>query len=116
VISFPEKRGKGAAVRAGISAATGSVIVHRDADLATDLSALEVVLIALEEVDIVVGSRAVPGAVLHDTTPGRAVMGRRFNRMVRILTRVEVRAALDLVRIVARARPVQIHARAGELG
>lgn len=182
VISLAENRGKGAAVRAGIGAATGSVIVYMDADLATDLAALEVVLATLEDADVVVGSRAVPGAVVHDTTLSRAVMGRSFNRMIRILTRVDVHdtqcgfkafraeaahlifgisgvdgfafdaeallnarilgfrirevpvewtsvdgssvrpvrdsvsAALDLLRVVVRARPAKMRARAAELG
>ena len=90
VISLAENRGKGAAVRTGVAAATGSIIVFMDADLATDLSALQVVLAALECADVVVGSRAVPGAVVHDTTLGRAVMGRSFNRMVRVMGRVGV--------------------------
>jgi len=90
IVRLPENRGKGAAVRAGVAGATGDALVFMDADLATDLSALEVVLHALEDADVVVGSRAVPGSVVFNGTRGRALMGRAFNRMVRAVTRLDV--------------------------
>jgi dolichyl-phosphate beta-glucosyltransferase len=38
----------------------------------------------------VVGSRAVPGARVHNTTALRTVMGRTFNGLVRIIARLDV--------------------------
>jgi glycosyltransferase involved in cell wall biosynthesis len=90
VIAFPENRGKGAAVRAGVLASTGEAVLYMDADLATDISSLDEFLKLLEDHDVVVGSRAVPGATVHNTTWLRTVMGRTFNGMVRLLTRLEV--------------------------
>ena len=90
VIVLPENRGKGAAVRAGVAASTGSCVIYMDADLATDISDLNDFLKLLVDHDVVVGSRAVPGATVHNTTWLRTVMGRTFNRLVRILTRLEV--------------------------
>jgi glycosyltransferase involved in cell wall biosynthesis len=90
VIELPENRGKGAAVRAGVAAATGLRVLFMDADLATDLAALDTVLPALDDADIAIGSRAVPGAVVLNATRGREVMGRVFNRMVRVLARLPV--------------------------
>jgi glycosyltransferase involved in cell wall biosynthesis len=90
VIQFPENRGKGAAVRAGVAASTGETVLYMDADLATDIAGLDEFLKLLEDYDVVVGSRAVPGATVHNTTRLRTVMGRTFNRMVRMLTRLEV--------------------------
>jgi glycosyltransferase involved in cell wall biosynthesis len=90
VIAFPENRGKGAAVRAGVAASTGETVLYMDADLATDIADLDGFLKLLEDYDVVVGSRAVPGATVHNTTRLRTVMGRTFNRMARMLTRLEV--------------------------
>jgi len=90
VVAFPENRGKGAAVRAGVAASTGEQLLYMDADLATDIAGLDEFLKLLEDYDVVVGSRAVPGATVHNTTRLRTVMGRTFNRLVRMLTRLEV--------------------------
>ena len=63
VIHQPENRGKGAAVRAGIEAATGHVIVVQDADLEYDPNELPQLLdpIRLDKADAVYGSRFHPG-------------------------------------------------------
>jgi dolichyl-phosphate beta-glucosyltransferase len=86
VIRFPENRGKGAAVRAGVLASTGAAVVYMDADLATDLSALAVFLDALDRADVVVASRTMEGAVVRDGTRDRALMARVFNLIVRATT------------------------------
>ncbi len=59
VVHQPENRGKGAAVRAGIAAATGHVVVVQDADLEYDPSELPTLLdpIRLGKADAVYGSR-----------------------------------------------------------
>lgn len=90
VIELPENRGKGAAVRAGVAASTGDVVLYMDADLATDIAGLNEFLKLLEDFDVVVGSRAVAGATVHNAAWLRTAMGRTFNRLVRILTRLEV--------------------------
>lgn len=69
VIHQPENRGKGAAVRAGINAATGHVVVIQDADLEYDPQEYAVLLepIRLGKADAVFGSRfqAGPHRVLY---------------------------------------------------
>ena len=90
VVALPENRGKGAAVRAGVATTTGDVVLYMDADLATDLTVLDGFLARLADADVVVGSRAVPGSTVIHTTRLRAALGRTFNRMVRLLTRLDV--------------------------
>lgn len=90
VVRLPENRGKGAAVRAGVAASAGEVVLYMDADLATDLAGVDAFLARLGDADVVVGSRAVPGARVHNTTALRTAMGRTFNGMVRIVTRLDV--------------------------
>lgn len=90
VIRLPVNRGKGAAVRAGVAASTGAAVLCMDADLATDLADVDRFLAHLVDAEIVVGSRAVPGARVHNTTLLRTLMGRTFNRMVRLVARLPV--------------------------
>jgi glycosyltransferase involved in cell wall biosynthesis len=90
VLSLPRNRGKGAAVRAGVLEAAGAAVVYMDADLAADLDDLGSLLEALSGADIAVGSRAVPGSRVFDSTFPRAVMGRSWNAMVRLVTGLEL--------------------------
>jgi glycosyltransferase involved in cell wall biosynthesis len=91
VIRFARNEGKGAAVRAGVLAATGEKVVYMDADLATSLDSLPGMLAALDTADVAVGSRAAPGALVHSPSLGRIVMGRCYNRLVRLLTGIPLR-------------------------
>ncbi len=66
LVTLPENAGKGAAVRAGVLASEGEVVVFLDADLAVDVSHVEDVLPALRNgVDVAVGCRHVPGSTLE---------------------------------------------------
>jgi glycosyltransferase involved in cell wall biosynthesis len=91
VIRLATNSGKGAAVRTGVLASTGDAVVFMDADLATDLSALSAFVAALDEADVVVGSRTMEGAVVRDGTRDRALMARVFNVIVRVTTGIESR-------------------------
>lgn len=81
-----EHGGKAAAVRAGMRAATSEQIAFSDADLATPLPYLLDLRAALAAgADIAIGSREGTGARRIGEPIYRHVMGRIFNRMVRIL-------------------------------
>jgi dolichyl-phosphate beta-glucosyltransferase len=68
--------GKGSAVRAGMLAAEGDVIVFADADMATPPDQLPKLVAALETADVALGSRIQPdGSDMRATQP-------RFRRMV----------------------------------
>ena len=85
IISVPENRGKGAAVRTGVLEARGDLILVSDADLSTPIEEVEKLRARIEEgADIVIGSRALPGADLQVRQRAlRENMGKFFNRLVR---------------------------------
>ena len=54
---YDVNRGKGGAVQQGIKDATGDFIVFMDADLSTDLEALDRLIPLLDKYDLIIGSR-----------------------------------------------------------
>jgi dolichyl-phosphate beta-glucosyltransferase len=85
VLRLPH-RGKGAAVRAGVLAARGDLLLVTDADLSTPITDLDRLLVALERCDVAIGSRHVAGArVAAPQRLDRRLMGRVFNVLVRAL-------------------------------
>ena len=62
VIRQIPNKGKGAAVKTGVMAATGDYIIFMDADGATGPAELPAMIAALQKADIVVGNRFLPGA------------------------------------------------------
>jgi dolichyl-phosphate beta-glucosyltransferase len=85
VLAIPHG-GKAAALRAGLSAATGDLVAFTDADLATPLSNLDhFVVRASDGADVVIGSREGVGAHRLGEPTYRHVMGRVFNRLVQLL-------------------------------
>lgn len=87
VISLPENRGKGAAVRAGVLAAHGDLVLVSDADLAAPLGEVAVLREAIDRGnDIAIGSRGLRDAhVLVHQRRHRELMGKAFNVIVRRL-------------------------------
>lgn len=82
VMRLPWQSGKGAAVRMGVSVATGEVVVFMDADLATDLRDLPKLLKDLDDAEVVVGSRTLSGAVVTDRSGLRALASRAFSGFI----------------------------------
>lgn len=78
--------GKGGALRAGVDVARGRRIIFMDADLATDLGAMDQARDLLASNDIVIGSRATVGATMHQTSKLRPMMGGTFNTLTRHVT------------------------------
>ena len=86
--NFPN-RGKGAAVRTGLLAATKPIGIFFDADLSTPLSEIPKVIepIANGEVDLAFGSRALDRKLIGIRQPWRREQaGRVFNLIVRLAT------------------------------
>jgi dolichyl-phosphate beta-glucosyltransferase len=75
--------GKGAAVRAGMLAAVGDLLVFADADMATPPNQLPELLAALDRADVALGSRFQPdGSDLRASQPPlRRQLGRLFHAL-----------------------------------
>jgi len=87
VLRNETNRGKGYAVRRGMLAARGARRLMTDADLSTPIEELERLCARMDEGhDVVIGSRALPGARIEVHQPWyRENMGRLFNLFVRAL-------------------------------
>lgn len=83
----PANRGKGAALKAGVTASAGERVLVTDADLSAPIGELERLEPRLAGgADVVIGSRAAPGARLDRRQPiYRELMGKTFNRIIRLL-------------------------------
>ena len=82
VITHPANRGKGAAVRTGVSQARGAYTAYMDADMAIDPRAIPLLVDGLGSHDLAIGSRTLPDSMVDGTYVLRSVMGRLFNRLV----------------------------------
>jgi len=95
IIANPVHRGKGYAVRCGISHAAGDYIFFLDSDLSTDLSAFSEFMAffhAHQDVDLLIGSRAhKKSQVLVHQNALRQWLGGCFNLAVRTLTMRELK-------------------------
>ena len=87
LVSLPENRGKGAAVRAGMLAASGRMRLFTDADLSTPIEELGKLESELElGAEVAIGSRAVAGSAVELHQPAhREFMGKSYNRLLRAL-------------------------------
>ncbi|HEX3794449.1 MAG TPA: glycosyltransferase [Acidimicrobiales bacterium] len=90
IVRLPENLGKGAAVRAGVAAATGRLIAFADADMAIDPGQTPEFVSALATHHVAIGSRAATGASVDRPSLRRSLMNRSFNRLVNLMTRVSL--------------------------
>ena len=131
VVRLPGNRGKGAAVRAGVSLARGTCTAYMDADMAIDPRAIPLLLDGLQSTDVAIGSRALPDSMVESTYILRSLMGGLFNRLVTTGTALGLhdtqcgfkafrtpaaRLLFHLVRIDRFAFDVEILVRARRLG
>lgn len=79
VIAYRKNQGKGYAVRTGVLASQGRVVVFTDADGATPFREISLLAPLLtDDCEVVIGSRRVPGARVTGTQPWRRRMLGRF--------------------------------------
>ncbi|MCE9588628.1 MAG: glycosyltransferase [Verrucomicrobia bacterium] len=81
-------QGKGMAVRLGITAARGSIILFTDADLSVPVECLEELVSMMErqpQLDGILGSRRLPGSnIVIRQPPMRRLSGWAFNRALKL--------------------------------
>jgi dolichyl-phosphate beta-glucosyltransferase len=86
VISFPENRGKGAAIRAGVLEARGDPILVSDADLSTPLAEWTKLAERLPTHPVAIGSRAIQQDLVRKRQSfHRVLLGRAGNRLIQLL-------------------------------
>lgn len=78
LISYTPNRGKGFAVRTGVRATTGDLVLFMDADLSTPLSEIPKILALITTADIVIGSRGLSTSTITSRPP----LFRRFASVV----------------------------------
>jgi len=85
VISYPENRGKGAALRTGVLASSGDLVLICDADLSTPLSEWSKLAESLPTHPVAIGSRALQeDLVRRRQSPHRVLLGRAGNRLIQL--------------------------------
>ena len=86
VLPNPTNRGKGNAVRRGMLAARGALVLMTDADLSTPIEELERLEAAIRAgADVAIGSRKMAGATIETRQPPlREAMGRVFTFLTRL--------------------------------
>lgn len=84
VISYKPNRGKGAAIQAGVQAATSEVVIFMDADGATDITELPKMLSALTDHDVAVGSRWLKESNAKRSSWFRHIAGATYRRYMQL--------------------------------
>ncbi len=93
VLRHVKNQGKGAAVRTGMLAARGELVLFSDADLSTPIDELDVFLKHIKKYAVVIGSRSIKGARVEQYQPlYRVLIGKVFNKFVRLIT---IRGIID---------------------
>ena len=83
-------RGKGAAVRRGMKAATGDWILFSDADMSTPIEELDLLLEATPNADVVIGSRAADGASEQAKSPTRNALSAVSRKVIAAMLGVDI--------------------------
>lgn len=85
LVSHPENRGKGAAIRTGVLAATGDPILVSDTDLSTPLSEWSKLAERLAQHPIAIGSRAIQQELVRRRQAWhRVLLGKAGNRIIQL--------------------------------
>jgi dolichyl-phosphate beta-glucosyltransferase len=91
VVTVPKNKGKGSAVRVGMKAASGDVILFSDTDFSTPIEETERLIDFLQNgYDVAIASRGLSGSQVevHQAWP-REMMGKLFNILLRSLLPID---------------------------
>ncbi|WP_131785369.1 dolichyl-phosphate beta-glucosyltransferase [Protofrankia symbiont of Coriaria ruscifolia] len=88
VVRLPWNSGKGAAVRTGVAMARGASIVFMDADMASDVNDLPLLLAALQDAEVALGSRRIGDSAVRSNS--RRMGSWAFNQVTRTLAALDV--------------------------
>jgi dolichyl-phosphate beta-glucosyltransferase len=85
LISYQPNQGKGYAIRQGVLASQGDIVLFTDADLSTPLDEIPRALAQLQNVHVVIGSRDLPGADIRLKQPLHRRLASEVFKWVRYL-------------------------------
>jgi glycosyltransferase involved in cell wall biosynthesis len=110
-IVIPDRVGKGGALIEGLKLASqAEVIGYADADAATDPESLLRLAALCQEYDCVVGSRRVPGSVIHQLQPShRQFASKVFHVIVELLFHMRIRDTQCGAKFLRRSMALKIH-------
>lgn len=111
LLDFPEPIGKGGALIEGLKLASQAEVVgYVDADGATPPAAFHALVKRLDEADCIIGSRWLPGAVLHQAQPWvRRFTSRCFHLVVQTLFWLNIKDTQCPAKVMRRAAAEKIH-------
>lgn len=110
LIRLPVNKGKGAAVREGMLAASSELLLMCDADLSTPMGELETLLPWIDNgADVAIGSRGLKDSRIHLRQPlYRESMGKLFGVAMRLVTGTAIRDTQCGFKLFTRAAARQI--------
>ena len=110
-LEFSGPIGKGGALIEGLKLAPlADLIGYVDADGATAPAAFHDLVKHCERADCVIGSRWLPGALLHQSQPGRRQFASRvFHKIVQLLFQMDIRDTQCGAKVIRRSAVEKIH-------
>ena len=88
ILQMSKNSGKGAAIRVGAGAAAAPFVAFMDADMSVDPSQIPLLVAAMEDAHVAIGSRAMADSNVQSARRHRAIMGRTFNFLANAMTNV----------------------------
>lgn len=90
IVSYTDNRGKGGAVKEGITAATGNKIIFTDADLAYGLAPVSEFVNALDKYDIAIGTRRNDSDISERYGIIRSISSKTFSFITHCILRLDI--------------------------
>jgi hypothetical protein len=88
ILQMSKNSGKGAAIRVGAGAAAAPFVAFMDADMSVDPSQVPLLVAAMENAHVAIGSRAMADSSVQSYRRHRVIMGRTFSFLANAMTNV----------------------------